>query len=169
MYIILIILLLLLPIPIYLGFKALFKKKHDRRNALTLKVALDRVIKRYRLSISEIDTFGNRVIALDRKNNKLIMVELRNNVTWEKCLSLVELTSFTIIKELDQLTGCTQKVVIKLNFNHSEELEYFTFYDESNDNIHELPTRVRKAIYWKNKIQYHLNNKHTKHRLEYVL
>ena len=64
------------------------------------------------------------------------MVELRNNVTWEKCLSLVELTSFTIIKELDQLTGCTQKVVIKLNFNHSEELEYFTFYDESNDNIH---------------------------------
>ena len=168
MYTFLIVLMLLLPIPLYLGFKALFASKHDRRNALALKVALDRVIRRNRLLISEIDTFKNKAIALDRRNNKLILVEHRNNVTWEKCLSLGELGSFTIIKEMDQLTGCTQKVVIELNFNSNEELVYFTFYDESNDNIHELPSLVRKATDWKDKIYQHLNSLTPGHRLEYV-
>ncbi len=167
MYTFLIVLMLLLPIPLYFGFKALFENKHNRRNALALKVALDRVIRRNKLSISEIDTFRNRIIALDRKNNKLILAEHRNSVTWEKCLFLGELGSFTIIKEMDQLTGCIQKIVIEFNFNN--DLVHFTFYDSSNDHIRELPTRVRKATYWKNKIQHQLNNVKASHRLEYVL
>lgn len=169
MYTFLIVLFVLLSFLLHLGFKALFENKHDRRNALALKVALDRVIRRNRLLISEIDAFRNKIIALDRKNNKLILVEHRNNVTWEKCLSLGELGSFTILKEMDQLTGCTQKVFIELNFNSNEELVHFIFYDESNDHIHELPTRVRKANYWKSKIQHHLNSVKAGHRLEYTL
>jgi len=157
MYTFLIVLLLLLSFLIYLGFKAVFENKHDRRNALALKVALNRVIRRNRLLISEIDTFGNKVIALDGKNNKIILVEHRNNVTWEKCLSLGELESCNISKEMDQLTGCSQKVVIELNFSSNRELVHFIFYDESNDNISELPSRMRKANYWKSKIQHHLN------------
>ena len=169
MYTFLIVMLLLLSFLLYLGFKALFENKHDRRNALAIKVALERVIRRKRLLISEIDTLGNKVIALDRKNNQIILVEHRNNVTWEKCLSLGELESCNINKEMDQLTGCAQKVVMELNFNSNEELIYFTFYDKSNDSIHELPSRLRKENYWKNKIQHHLNSVKAGYRLEYVL
>lgn len=161
--------LLLLSVLLYLGFRALFENKHDRRNALALKVALDRVIRRNRLLISEIDTFGNKVIALDRNNNKIILVEHRNNVTWEKCLSLGKLKSCNISKETDHLTGCTQKVVMEFNFINSGELVYFTFYDKSNASVHELPSRIRKANYWKNKIQHHLNSVRAGNRLHYTL
>ena len=169
MYTFLIVMLLLLSFLLYLGFKAVFENKLDRRNSLAIKVALDRVLKRNRLSISEIDTLGNKVIALDRKHNKIILVEHRNNVTWEKCLSLGELESCNINKEMDQITGCAQKVVMELNFNSSEDLVYFTFYDKSNDSIHELPSRIRKANYWKNKIQHHSNSVKEDYELEYVL
>jgi hypothetical protein len=168
MYTFLIVLILLLPIPLYIGFKAFFDSRHNRRNALILKRALDRVIKRNRLSISEIDSFGNKAIALDLKKNKLILVEHRNNVTWETCLSLGELSSFEILKKMDQLTGCTQKIVIEFNFNSKEDLVHFTFYDASNDNIHELPSRVKKATCWKKMIQHQLNGVKASRRPEYV-
>lgn len=162
-------LLLLLSFLLYLGFKAMFENKHDRRNARELKVALNRVIRRNRLVISEIDAFTNKVIAIDRKNDKLVLVEHRNNVIWEKCFSLGELKSCNISKETDHLTGCTQKVVMEFNFINSRELAYFTFYDKSNASVHELPSRIRKANYWKNKIQHHLNSVRAGNRLEYTL
>ena len=169
MYTFLIVILILLSFLLYLGFRALFENKHDRKNAFAVKFALDGLIRRNRLSISEIDTLGNKVIALDRKNNKLILVEHRNNVTWEKCLSLGQLESCKIKKEMDPLTGCAQIVIMELNFNSIEEPIYFTFYDKSSDRIHELRPRIRKANYWKNKIQHHMNRVKSGHRLEYVL
>jgi len=169
MYTFLIVLLILLCLLIHLGFKALFENKHDRRNALTLKVALDRVIRRNRLLISEIDAYKNRVIALDRKNNKITLVQHRNNVTWEKCFSLRELESCNIIRETDHLTCCTQKVVMEFNFSKNGEPVYFIFYEKSDDSVHELPSRIRKASYWKNKIQHPLNSVKAGYRLEYVL
>jgi hypothetical protein len=160
--------LLLFSFILYLGLKALFENKHDQKNALALKVALDRVIKRNRLLISEIDIFGNKVIALDRKNSKIILVEHRNNVTWEKCFSLRELESFNITKNTHPLTGCIQKVVVELNFSNNRDLVYFTFYDDSNDRIQELPSRIKKATYWKRKIQHHLKSLTSGQRLKYV-
>lgn len=168
MYTFLIVLMILLPIILYLGLKNLFENKQNRKNSLAIKSALDRLISRNRLTISEIDTFRNKIIALDRKNNKLILVEHRNNVTWEKCLSLGELAFFPITKKVDQLTGCIQEIVIEFNFNSNEEIIDFTFYDASSDNTNELPARVRKATYWKNKIRHHLNSVKAKHTLEYV-
>jgi len=168
MYTFLIVLLVLLSFLLHLGFKALFENKHDRRNALALRVALDRVISRNRLLISEIDAYKNRVIALDRKNNKIILVQHKNNVTWEKCFSLREIEACNISRETDHLTGRTQKVVIEFNFSNNGELVYFTFYDESHDNKHELPSRIKKATYWKSKIQHHLNSVKPGHKLEYV-
>lgn len=168
MYTFLIVMLIILSLLLYLGFRALFENKHNPRNAFTIKVALDRVIRRNRLSISEIDPLGNKVIALDRKNNKIIRIEHRNNVTWEKCLSPGEVKSCKINKEMDPITGCTQKVVMELNFNSNEELVYFTFYDKSSDSIHELPPRIRKANNWKNKIWHRMISVKTCQRFEYV-
>ena len=83
MYALLIVIVLLLSFLLYSGIKALFENKNDRRNAFVIKEALDRVIRRNMLLISEIDTLGNKVIALDRKTKKIILVENRNNVTWK--------------------------------------------------------------------------------------
>jgi len=164
----LILLLLLLSFILYLEFRALLQNKLDRKNALALKLALDRVITRNRLVISEIDTFKNKVIALDRKNNKIILVEYRNNVTWEKCFSMGELESCNISTKTDPLTGCMQKVTVDFNFSNNKGLVYFAFYDERNDHIQELPSRINKATYWKSKIQHHLNRVKPGQGLEYI-
>jgi len=169
MYTFLIVILILLSFLLYLGFRALFENKPDRSNAYAIKFALNRVIKRNRLSISEIDILGNNAIALDRRNNKIILVQHRNNVTWEKCLSLAKLESCKISHEMDPITGGTQEVVMDLNLSGNGELVYFTFYDKSRDSLHELPRRIRKANYWKNKIQHHMSRVKSGHRLEYEL
>ena len=146
----------------------IFENEDERIDNVRIRAALDRVISRHKLSISEIDSFKNTTIALDRRNKKVVLIIHRNDVVSENCLSLDEVHSCRVKKEVDQLTGCTKKVILQLNFN-AGEIVHFTFYDETRDKIHELLSRFRNATYWQSKLQRYLNNLEANYPFEYAL
>jgi hypothetical protein len=168
MHTLLIILLLLLPIVLYWVFKLLFKTEQHRKNTFAVKAALHKMIKSHGLSIPDIFILGNKLIGLDRKTNKIICIDQENNSLQKKLFLLKEIQFCRIVKEVDSLTGCTRKVDLEITFHTGEEPAYFTFYEEATDPVYELPSRIRKANYWKSKIQVQLNGIKPP-MLEYVL
>ena len=161
-------LILLLLFILYLGFRRKFETTDDPKNYFALQLSLDRVISRYKLAISEIGFFKNAIIGLDSGNNKLVSILQKRNVISERCFPLSELGSCRVIRDTDQLTGYVKRIELELILRCGEIIG-FIFFDEQRDNIHELPSRIRKAKYWKSKIQLRLNSLKQGHKFEYVL
>lgn len=157
MYIILLALLLMMPIPLYFGFKSLFKDRHDQKDFLAIKDAYKRVKKRYRLSIAEVHRFGNRLIAIDRNSGKLVLIVYKNGITWEKCLNLEEIIFCRIVKDSNKVSGSIQKVSLELTLAKNQGVINFSFFDERTDDMRDLPNNLKRSKYWKKKIQYHLS------------
>ena len=164
----LVLLILLLLFLLYLRFRLISKNKDERSTYFRIKAAVDRVVSRHKLSISEIDFFKNTVIGLDRRNKKLVLIIHKNNVVSENCLRLDEVSSCRVSKEANQLSGCTKNVTLQLNLRDGEIVR-FTFFDETRDKRHELHSRFKKAVYWQSNIQLHLNNIKAKYQFEYVV
>lgn len=161
-------LILLLLFFLYLAFRKKFVNKDDDGSYLVLKTSLDRVISRYRLLISEIHFLKNEIIALDSRNNKVVSILERKNVVAERCFSLSEVRSCRMIMETDQSTGYIRRVVLQLILRGGE-VNGFNFFDEVRDSRQELPFQIRKAKYWKSKIQLHLNSLKQDSKFEHVL
>lgn len=157
MYVVLVILVLLAPIPIYIAFKSLFENKRNLKAKRAVKDAYKRVIKRYALSISQVNKFGNRLIAIDRKIGKLVLVVYKQGITWEKCFNLDEIIFCQIVKTTNKLSGCIENVSMELTFRNNHGIINFPFFDETLDDMRDLPYRLKKAQYWKRKIQFHLS------------
>jgi hypothetical protein len=153
---ILLALLLLIPIPIYVAFKSLSKDRRNKKKILAIKDAYKRVTNRHLLSISEVNKFGNRLIAIDRNSGKLVLIVYKNGITWEKCLNLDEMVFCQIAKGTSEETGCIQRVNLELTFRRDGFVN-FLFFDEEVDDFRDLPARIKKAQYWKKKIQYQLS------------
>jgi hypothetical protein len=160
--------ILLLLFALFLAFKKKVVTKGNGTTHLFLKTSLDRVISRHRLLISEIDFLKNELIALDSRNNKVVSIIERKNVVSERVFSLSEVRSCRVITETDQLTGYIRRVVLELMLRGGETIG-FNFFDEVRDGIEELPSQVKKAKYWKRKIQLHLNSLKQEIQYEYVL
>ena len=165
MYIFLIAVLLLLPVSLYWIYKSTFKTK----NPFSSKASLYYMLKKNGLSISDIAVLSNMTIGIDHKINKIIWLAHGNHAIRENSLSVREIQLCKIIKETDPLTGCTTKVVMEITFHTGKEPVYISFFDESIDPVYKLPSRIRKAGYWKSKIQLQLNSIKAGLMLEYVL
>lgn len=157
MYVVLVICLLLMSGLLYFGFKLLFGDKNPRKDLLTIKVAFKRVIKRHLLSISEVDIFRNRLIAIDRKKSKLILIVHENEIIWERCFNLDELILCKIHNTTNNVSGCIENVKMELKFNNDHGIISFIFFDDKKDDLRELPSRIKKSRYWRKKIQFQMN------------
>ncbi|WP_217603405.1 hypothetical protein [Chitinophaga sp. GbtcB8] len=157
MYIFLIILVLLMPIPIYLGFRSLFADRHHQKVYQHVKDAFQSLIKRQGLSIAEVNMLGNRLIAMDRNMNKLIFVVYKNGITRENCLNPNEIISCKIEKKSSDVSGYIRKVNLELTFRRNGVIT-FSFFDEEVDDLCDLPSRIKKAQYWKRQIQYQISS-----------
>jgi hypothetical protein len=116
MKIFLMILILIIAIPIYLGLRSLFEYKHPQKVYMIVKGAFTRLIKRHKLSIAEINLFGNRFIAMDLKMNKLVLIHYKHGLAWEKCLNLYEMVFCRIAKTTHKVSGDIQKLNLELTY-----------------------------------------------------
>ena len=157
MSIVFVIIILLLPIPLYAGFMSLFADRHRQKIQTKLKDGFKRLITRHRLSIGEVNIFGNNLISMDRKMNKMVLVVYKNGITWEKCIDLQEILSCQVVKIINRINSSIQRVNLDVIF-HKEETISFSFFDEDADDRHDLPSRIKKADYWKRKIRSRIGN-----------
>lgn len=152
----LIVLILLMVIALYLGYRSVVEYKHPKKVYRIVKDTFTGLIKRNKLSIAEINLFGNRLIAIDNKLKKLVLIHYKQGVAWEKCLNLHKMIFCRIVKNTHKVSGNIQKLNIELTFRNGSVV-VFPFFDKRVDVIGDLPARIKRAQYWKGKIQYQIN------------
>ncbi len=157
MYVVIVLLLLSMSILLYLGIRSFFKEKNHQKPFPAIKEVFKGVTKRHSLSISEVDVFRNRLIAIDRKRGKLVLIIYKNGITWEKCFNLNELIFCQLVNIRDKANNCIKSVEIELEFLNDPRIVSFVFFDEELDELSELPSRIKKSKYWEKKIQYQMS------------
>jgi hypothetical protein len=166
MYTFLIILMLLFPMPLYILYRRQFEKKGSK--AAELKKAITQLSKKHNLSIDEVEIFNGKVIGLDKKDGKILLVEYVNSSLRKICISLKELESHRITKALDKIEGCISKVAMEFNLRGRKPV-YFNFYDNAKDHTSAFSFLRDKAKYWDAKIHFHANEYGSIDKLEYVV
>ena len=156
MYIILIILVLLVPIPLYVFIQSLYGKEKNKHGNTAVQRCFKEVIKRQNLTISEVNKFVNRLIAIDRLTGRLVIVVHRDGVTWQKCIGFEEIRGCEIISVTDPETNYIQKVTMELSLCNSQQNISFAFFDDKIEDVRDLSRRTKQAGYWQKKIQYYL-------------
>ncbi len=160
--------ILLIPIPLYILYKKKFEKTRERNKAFELKRSFNELLRKYKLSIDEVEIFNSKVIGLDRKKGKLIWIEYVDNALRQNCISLKKLESHKITKVLNRVEGCVSEIVMEFNLR-DQKPAYITFYDRSRDDVSAFSYLLDKAKYWDAKIHFHVNAYNSKHAFEYVL
>ena len=94
--------MLLLPIPLFILYRKTFQKK--RSKAIELKRAFNHLSRKHKLSIDEVEIFSGKVMGLDKKQGKLLLVEDVNSSSGEKATrQLICLKSFPTPDYLDEV------------------------------------------------------------------
>jgi hypothetical protein len=156
MYTFLIILVVLLPFPLYVLYKKTIGKTNDAKKAIELKTAFDQLTRKNKLSVDEVELFNNKVIGIDKKNNKFVWIEFAGSSLWKRCISLNDLESHKIRNIVDKMDDCIFGIVMELKFKTQKPVS-FTFYDNATDNISAFPFLREKAKYWNARIYFHAN------------
>ncbi len=146
----LIILIILLPVIVYLVFQYLVEKKQgDFAIAQVEKVYCDAVRSNH-LEIDEVNTYSNRLIAIDRVAGCLLMIVTDDKHTWQRCVNLDDIRSCRVVHVNNRDNGYTQKVALELQISSGEKI-FYPFFDERTDDHRDLGRRTKNARYWKQK------------------
>jgi hypothetical protein len=148
--------LIIISIPVYLAFRSILNDKTRHKGSQAVKDAFKRSIKRHRLSISDVDRFGSRLIALDEDRAKLVLIVYKNGVTWEKCIDLDEIVFCQLVKTTSKVHSGIKEVNMELTLRNDPVSMSFAFFDEELDDTRDLFYRFKKSKYWKRKIQFQL-------------
>jgi hypothetical protein len=159
---------LLLSIPAYFGIRLMIKENRKRKKQLEFKRAYKRMVKRANLSIEDSESGNKKVIALDGKNKKLLIIDHNKKNRQEQCIPLLDIVSCTIHEVRDGPGKNIKKINLELK-TRAHEIFKFCFYDDAYDAITELPSLARRAMYWKSRIDGHKHPGNVNAGLEYVL
>jgi hypothetical protein len=158
--------MVLLAIFLSILYGKTFKKQ--RNKALKLKRTFNRLSRKHKLSMDEVDIFNSKVIGLDKKSGKLLLFEYMNNRLRQICISLKELESHRIVKVMDKTEGYISELVMEFRLG-DQKPAYFTFYDSTKDSASAFSSLRDKAKYWDAKIHSHASTFSSTNRFEYVV
>src|SRR5690349_854464 len=105
--------LLLLAAILLVGITRLVKEKRRKRNEIKLARTYEQLLLRHRLAVDHSEIISERVIALDRRSQRLLFLDLNTTDKPEMCLSLTEVAAVKVVKE-EAKDGSIQKVCLEL-------------------------------------------------------
>jgi hypothetical protein len=148
---VIILLLLLLIIGLY-GIKEVIKDRKKKSDQLALALAYETMVMKHRLEIEHVEVFDLRIIALDRKHKMLLFFYQRLGYYEEVAISLLELTSCSILESHDE-SGSIRALYLQMVTSEDEKGYNLCFYDEQGDKPASLLSAMRRARYWKQRIE----------------
>ncbi|MCU7549194.1 hypothetical protein OCK74_08710 [Chitinophagaceae bacterium LB-8] len=149
------IIILIIGLPALYGIREIIKEKRKKRSQLSLAMSYDMLVLENKLSIEYIDILENKVIAIDRKNKKLVLIDHTEENKQELCISLLQVASSSIIEERDEQDKCIKKIFLEIKLRRHHMHHKFCFYDDSKDSVTELPSLSRRALHWRNRVNIH--------------
>ncbi|GAA4750369.1 hypothetical protein GCM10023229_33790 [Flavisolibacter ginsenosidimutans] len=128
------------------------KQKQKRFAAL-----FSRSVWQNRLAIEHSEITGGLLMALDRKNKKLLVIERSKNNKQRHCVPLTTLTSALVVRETNK-SGGIQKIFLVLKQKHKDKNIRICFFNGAYNSAAELLLLSRCALRWKSRIDLY---KHT--------
>lgn len=152
---IIIILILIMP-GIFFFAERLFAKNRQRKR-LNLAMTYDMMVLKHKLSIDYLDILKNKIIALDRSNDMLVLIDQSRGIEQELCLSLSEVETVRIIRERREEDNSIRKIFLQFTLIGNMEHHRFCFYDGKKDSIMEFTRLSRMALLWKDRVNNHIH------------
>lgn len=161
--------LFILAIPAFYLIRILRKEKIKKKKQLDCEYAYKRLVKQAKLSIRHLEKLDGKIIGLDTRNKKLLIIDHNKENKQEQCISLSGIETCKIVEEKYEAETLIRKIFLEFKHKWTGEIIRFCFYDNSHDLIINLPSLVRKARSWKNRIDLHKYPGNVYFELDYVL
>ena len=145
-----IIMFFMLGLPAFYGIRLMRKEKHRKKKQLDLAMAYDRLVLRNKLSIEHSEVLGDSILALDRRNNKLLLVDHSETGKQEVCIPLTAIAAAKISKERND-KGHIKKIWLQVK-NSNGNIHRICFFDEATDPVFGLLRFSRRAVHWADRI-----------------
>lgn len=142
-----------LTVLLLYAIKEGWKLQRRKKKQMALAKAYDRLVREHKLSIEQAEMMGRKVIALDRKNKKLLLIDYSEGSQQEACVFLPAIDSIKTLKVGGEAGGCIQKIMLELKYKTLDKPESFCFYDEAFNNATELTSLSRRAMHWRDRIE----------------
>ncbi len=146
--ILIIAVLIVFALVAFYGTRYRVKKKNKQ---MLLALAYEEMVFKNRLMIEHAEVLGNRVIALDRKQKKFLMIDGNGPKKEPICIPLWRVMQTEIVEEQNS-EGNIQKVFLLLKCKTHDIRYKLCFYDEAHDDLTDLPCFSKKALHWKNRV-----------------
>lgn len=141
-------------VPIFLGARQVLKERRQKRNRLNLAKTYDRLLLEHKLSIEYSEVMGDRILALDKRNKKLLFIDHSEDNVHEVCIDLQRIASSEIVEERGK-DERIKKVYLILYNKTGNQFHRLCFFNEKSDLIIDLPAYAKRSMHWKNRIDVH--------------
>lgn len=111
----------------------------------------NRLVLQNGLVIEYSEIIGGLLIALDRKNKKLLVIEQSKNNGQQHCVPLTRLSAALVVRETGK-SGSIQKIFLVLKQKRSGKTIRICFFNEAYSNAAELLRLSRRALHWKSRV-----------------
>jgi hypothetical protein len=156
-----IIIVALIIVFVVIGASTIFVYKHIRNLRNKKEKLLSYVSKigsQQRLFFARQEELLNSIIALDRLQRKLLIIEENNGRYYWKIIALEEVENCTLKKVYDSIDagglkakrveGYLRTIALQLNFNNDKPSFDLIFYENTVNNIYEMSELENKARKW---------------------
>ncbi|MEI6948067.1 hypothetical protein V9K67_12790 [Paraflavisolibacter sp. H34] len=145
----------LIGLPALYGMLQVVRQGRKKSRQLRLAGAFDALVRQHKLSVECLDILEGRIIALDRKNKKLLLIDHTGKHRQECCISLFHVREVRIVEDQDPVHRCTHTLSVELACRRADTRYRFYFYRDGRDAVTELPSLSRKALHWHSRISLH--------------
>ena len=126
------------------------RKQQARLKKWALVKNYEKLIFQYQAVIDHCELIGERIIALDRNNKKIFVVDHTGNKKESQCIPLRLINSVTIKEETGK-GGIIAKLFLVLENKHCMVYN-ICFFDRRHESAEKLPIQWRSALQWTNRI-----------------
>jgi hypothetical protein len=143
-----------------------WKTKTDHE--LNLHSTFEKLVKENKLLSYYKDVLNKRLIGFDKKNKKLLLLNVNKSDKIAACINIDEIDSCGIVHLKDESSKSPKKVFLELVRKRNNKPVRFCFYDENSDPSQDKSCLLLKAHHWKQRINFHKTYRRL-NSLEYVL
>jgi len=156
-------------IPAFYLLRIIHKRHYQKKIQKALGITYDRLVRNAKLSIDHSEILHAKMIALDRRNKKLLVIDHNMKQKQEECIALLGIQSCRVIEIKSKANEHIQKINLELKHKRADKITSFCFYDAACDPVNELPFLARRARSWKHRLDMHKYPGSVRLELEYVL
>lgn len=146
----------------------MIKEQKKKKTWLALAKAYERLLWDNKLTVEHSEILNEKVIALDRRNKKLILIDHNRLQPMELCISLGDVVATRIVETRDEMQECIKSINLELQSRSGHAVQ-FCFYNVQQDDLFSLKPLKRKALQWKTRIDVHRNSGNVNMQMEYVV